>query len=132
MTIAHTMTVRPPPPPPPPGPQKNNNRRSTPPQPPSSARPLSRNGGSGPSPPPPPPPRVNSSRKLVSNNNNKRGHSLLSPTSSPTNSDWSKKQCRPPARRDGSVSIRTPTVMRDVDAYEKKYQVGEGTYGSVF
>jgi cyclin-dependent kinase 12/13 len=30
------------------------------------------------------------------------------------------------------VSIRAPTVLRDVDAFEKKFQVGEGTYGSVF
>jgi len=28
--------------------------------------------------------------------------------------------------------IHAPVVMRDIDAYEKKFQVGEGTYGSVF
>lgn len=74
-----------------------------------------------------------------SSSNNKRAHRLLSPATSPTtnNNDsiTNKKQCsRPPhhRRRCGSVSIRNPTVMRDVDAYEKKYQVGEGTYGSVF
>lgn len=30
------------------------------------------------------------------------------------------------------VSIRKPTVLRNVDAFQKKYQVGQGTYGSVF
>jgi len=30
------------------------------------------------------------------------------------------------------MSIQAPVVMRDVDAFEKKFQVGEGTYGSVF
>lgn len=30
------------------------------------------------------------------------------------------------------VSLRAPSVMRDVTAFQKKHQVGEGTYGSVF
>mmetsp|Transcript_18907 Transcript_18907/g.19167 ORF Transcript_18907/g.19167 Transcript_18907/m.19167 type:complete len:507 (+) Transcript_18907:399-1919(+) len=128
----------PPPRPPPPPP-----RRKPPPPPPSSARsstPPSRNSKSGRSPPPPPrppPPRVNSSEKIASNN--KRGHAVISASSSPSNDNGpnNKKKRRSPhhqqrRRRAGSISIRTPTVMRDVDAFEKKYQVGEGTYGSVF
>jgi len=39
---------------------------------------------------------------------------------------------KPRVARRESVSIRAPVIMRDVDAYEKKFQVGEGTYGSVF
>jgi cyclin-dependent kinase 12/13 len=30
------------------------------------------------------------------------------------------------------LSIRAPVVLRDVDVFEKKHQVGQGTYGSVF
>lgn len=30
------------------------------------------------------------------------------------------------------VSIRKPVVLRDVSAFQKKHQVGQGTYGSVF
>jgi len=30
------------------------------------------------------------------------------------------------------MSIMAPVVLRDVDVFEKKRQVGEGTYGSVF
>jgi len=30
------------------------------------------------------------------------------------------------------MTIKKPVVLRDVHAYEKKYQVGQGTYGSVF
>lgn len=41
-------------------------------------------------------------------------------------------QKKPRLSSRSSVSIRAPAVMRDVDAFEKKFQVGEGTYGSVF
>jgi len=37
----------------------------------------------------------------------------------------------PPAKRQ-QLSIQAPAVMRDVDVFEKKQKVGEGTYGSVF
>lgn len=140
---------RPPPPPPRPPPPPGR-KPPPPPGPPSSSansRPSSSSGRSPPPPPPPPPPRrVNSSENLAkinggssNNNNNKRGHAVLSPSASSSlsnknsndsNNNPNKKQRR--QHRRGSVSIRTPTVMRDVDAFEKKYQVGEGTYGSVF
>jgi serine/threonine protein kinase len=35
-------------------------------------------------------------------------------------------------RRETVRSIRVPTVMRDVNVFEKSHMVGEGTYGSVF
>jgi cyclin-dependent kinase 12/13 len=40
----------------------------------------------------------------------------------------------PPAKRirHNSVSIRAPVVLRDVNVFLKKHQVGQGTYGSVF
>jgi serine/threonine protein kinase len=38
----------------------------------------------------------------------------------------------PKRMRRGSVSITAPVVMRDVNVFEKKHQVGQGTYGSVF
>lgn len=45
-------------------------------------------------------------------------------------------QGQAPARQAGSkvghVSIMAPIVLRDVNVFEKKYQVGQGTYGSVF
>ena len=41
----------------------------------------------------------------------------------------------PPAKRicsSSNVSIRAPVVLRDVNVFLKKHQVGQGTYGSVF
>lgn len=42
----------------------------------------------------------------------------------------------PPARPAGSfrrrITIKKPVVLRDANVYTKKYQVGQGTYGSVF
>jgi len=124
-----------PPPPPPPGPPKNRplpprkpprppppppgGFKRKPPPPPPSAR------SNGRSPPPPPPPRMVST-------DNKRSQAAIS-VSSPSNSNNStppRKKAR--TNRRGSLSIAAPVVMRDVDAFEKKFQVGEGTYGSVF
>lgn len=34
--------------------------------------------------------------------------------------------------RSGSVSIVAPIELRDVNVFERKHQVGQGTYGSVF
>lgn len=67
----------------------------------------------------------------MSGENNKRDHAAIS-ASSPSNSiGLFPKKARTASRRD-SLSIQAPVVMRDIDAYEKKFQVGEGTYGSVF
>eukprot|EP00534_Pseudo-nitzschia_fraudulenta_P012841 CAMPEP_0201219482 /NCGR_PEP_ID=MMETSP0851-20130426/191097_1 /ASSEMBLY_ACC=CAM_ASM_000631 /TAXON_ID=183588 /ORGANISM="Pseudo-nitzschia fraudulenta, Strain WWA7" /LENGTH=271 /DNA_ID=CAMNT_0047509171 /DNA_START=401 /DNA_END=1217 /DNA_ORIENTATION=- len=135
MTTAQTM-VRPPPPPPPPGPPRNVQRNLTsqsvrPPPPPPRGRPppppppSSRNGKvrSTPPPPPPPPPRASIG--------NKRAHKVTSACSPASRSPFPvHKKARLPRR--GPVSFSAPVVMRDVDAFEKKFQVGEGTYGSVF
>lgn len=113
---------KPPPPPPPPG----GFKRKPPPPPPSSKSnvrsPPKLNGRS---PPPPPPPRVSVGYK---NENNKRPISSLPPRTAPNDVTF-----RPSTKqRRETRSIRAPVVMRDVDAFEKKFQVGEGTYGSVF
>lgn len=42
------------------------------------------------------------------------------------------KNSGPKRPRRGSLSIKAPVVMRDVNVFMKKHQVGQGTYGSVF
>lgn len=37
-----------------------------------------------------------------------------------------------PKLQERRVSLKAPAVMRDVTAFQKRHQVGEGTYGSVF
>jgi len=45
----------------------------------------------------------------------------------------SKPAPSPAKKQNRRVSLKAPTVMRDVvTAFQKKHQVGEGTYGSVF
>jgi len=61
----------------------------------------------------------------------KRDHATISGASAFNSSDRSAPPQKKVPRR-SSVSIRAPVVMRDVEAFEKKFQVGEGTYGSVF
>eukprot|EP00591_Stephanopyxis_turris_P006883 CAMPEP_0195517878 /NCGR_PEP_ID=MMETSP0794_2-20130614/11800_1 /TAXON_ID=515487 /ORGANISM="Stephanopyxis turris, Strain CCMP 815" /LENGTH=408 /DNA_ID=CAMNT_0040646755 /DNA_START=619 /DNA_END=1842 /DNA_ORIENTATION=- len=91
-------------PPPPRGPPPPTSRPPPPPPPPRGPPPPS-----GPPPPPrgPPPPRARVT---------KRPHD--------TNTYAQKKQPR--------VSIIRPKTLRDVTVFQKKNQVGQGTYGSVF
>eukprot|EP00522_Entomoneis_paludosa_P007051 CAMPEP_0172445062 /NCGR_PEP_ID=MMETSP1065-20121228/5033_1 /TAXON_ID=265537 /ORGANISM="Amphiprora paludosa, Strain CCMP125" /LENGTH=433 /DNA_ID=CAMNT_0013195857 /DNA_START=744 /DNA_END=2045 /DNA_ORIENTATION=- len=97
--------VRPPagrPPPPPPG-----GRPRPPPPPPRKT-------------PPPPPPKTKPP-----------------PPPPRTDSNPSPKRAVPPAAaalnaKRSKLSIMAPVVLRDVNVFEKKYQVGQGTYGSVF
>lgn len=42
------------------------------------------------------------------------------------------KKAPPPQPKRKMMTIKKPKVLRDVNAYDKKYQVGQGTYGSVF
>mmetsp|Transcript_19693 Transcript_19693/g.28545 ORF Transcript_19693/g.28545 Transcript_19693/m.28545 type:complete len:450 (-) Transcript_19693:603-1952(-) len=84
--------------------------------PPPSRRPIGR-----PAPPQGPPPRGRPAPPPLPPNQ-------LSGTKRPAGvlpSDG-KKMRRPP------ITIRAPVSMRDVTAFEKKHQVGEGTFGSVF
>jgi len=106
MASASTM-VRPPagrPPPPPPG-RKSPRPPPPPPRPPSGK--LAK--------PPPPPPKH-------------RNNAIKSPPKRPA---APPKPAAPAAKR-SKVSIMAPVVLRDVNVFEKKYQVGQGTYGSVF
>lgn len=139
MAIAQTM-VRPPPPPGPPATQQKH-RSPPPPPPPKGPPPPPPSGGASrkpppppgqpkkvsPRPPPPPPPAPPSKSDNEDNNNNSsiKKRTLQTEPSSSSGSPVKRQ-------RRGSVSIRAPTVLRDVDAFEKKFQVGEGTYGSVF
>eukprot|EP00538_Stauroneis_constricta_P004699 CAMPEP_0119570744 /NCGR_PEP_ID=MMETSP1352-20130426/43764_1 /TAXON_ID=265584 /ORGANISM="Stauroneis constricta, Strain CCMP1120" /LENGTH=449 /DNA_ID=CAMNT_0007620417 /DNA_START=3452 /DNA_END=4801 /DNA_ORIENTATION=- len=121
MAIASAM-VRPPPPkrpPPPRGP------------PPSKSAQIKKIGFKAPPPGPPkrpPPPRPPHPSSAQSTN--KR-------TNDSANNNNSSSKALPPVKKQrqtigGKVSIRLPVVLRDVDVFEKKHQVGQGTYGSVF
>lgn len=121
-----TTMVRPPPPskpsapprkpaPPPPPPARKRHGGPRPPPPPGPPK-------NKPRPPPPPPPPARSGGSLggggpLAAAGNKRH---MDPANAAR-----KQQCR-------RVSLKAPAVMRDVTAYQKKQQVGEGTYGSVF
>lgn len=91
-------------PPPPPGrpPSRVVSRGNRPP-PPKGAKP----------PPPPPPPRVDA----------KRSADQLGST---------KSQKYDNKRQKGELTLIRPAVLRDVTVFQKKHQLGQGTYGSVF
>lgn len=102
---------KPRPPPPPPAPRNTNVNISRPPPPrgpPGEDRPL--------------PPRNNGANAA----------------SAPS---WKKRPAEPPKAagrlvphhgKKRRISLKVPATMRDVTAFQKKQQVGEGTYGSVF
>lgn len=122
MASATTM-VRPPPPgrpAPPPPPNSANGIRPKPPAPPM-APPSQSNIKRAPPPPPPPPPPKSAPPATVtfSQPNGKR------PTETTEQPPQKRARC-------SSMSIRAPVVLRDVNVFLKKHQVGEGTYGSVF
>ncbi len=120
MASATTM-VRPPPPgrpAPPPPPSSANGSRPKPPAPPIAPPPQS-NTKRAPPPPPPPPKSAPPSTVTFSYQNGKR------PTEATEQSPQKRSRC-------SSMSIRAPVVLRDVNVFLKKHQVGEGTYGSVF
>lgn len=103
--LAATATAmsQPPPPPGPPRPTSQSNKPKPPPPP--SGRPPPPSAGKRPAPPP-----------TGGNHNSMNANA--------------KKQRRPLAF--GKISIKKPTVLRDVNAFHRKHKVGEGTYGSVF
>ena len=112
MAISQTMT-RPAPPPTAAGSKPLPPKPRPPPPPPSSRK----------NPPPPPP------RTLAPPPPEAPRPTLPPPPKRLlTHTDASKKM----PRLESKVSIRAPVVMRDVDVFEKKHKVGEGTYGSVF
>ena len=109
--MVHPQHGRPiPPPRPPPG-------RPAPPAPPRAPPPPPHKLPPRPTPPqtkppPPPPPPKSTAKRTV---------------------DSDEQSHRSPKRaRLGSVSIQAPVLLRDVNAFNRKHQVGQGTYGSVF
>jgi len=103
MAVASTMSQSRRPPGPPPGPPPSR----------TNARP-----------PPPPPPRApgrGRPTEFVGRSGLPGGKKRSSDETSHNN-----------PRKKMSVSIMAPVVLRDVTAFEKKQQVGQGTYGSVF
>lgn len=102
--LAATATAmsQPPPPPGPPRPTSQSNKPKPPPPP--SGRPPPPSAGKRPAPPP-----------TGGNHNSINANA--------------KKQRRPLAF--GKISIKKPTVLRDVNAFHRKHKVGEGTYGYV-
>ena len=105
------------PPPPPPARKINNNRPPPPPRPPPPTK----------RPPPPPPPR--SSGAVNGNFGSSTTASRKRPAEISTVSLSSPRKHTTHQRR--RVSLKAPTVMRDVTVFQKKHQVGEGTYGYV-
>lgn len=75
--------------------------------------------------PPPPPPPKNGPPKPPTSNGSNQSTKRLAPAAAAT---------QPPVKRSRktAVTIRAPVVLRDVNAFLKKHQVGQGTYGSVF
>ena len=121
MASATTM-VRPPPPgrpAPPPPPNSANGSRPKPPAPPSAPPPHANTKRAPPPPPPPPPKSAPPSTVTFLPQNGKR------PTDVTEQPPQKRSRC-------SSMSIRAPVVLRDVNVFLKKHQVGEGTYGSVF
>mmetsp|Transcript_24352 Transcript_24352/g.46644 ORF Transcript_24352/g.46644 Transcript_24352/m.46644 type:complete len:123 (+) Transcript_24352:584-952(+) len=122
MALTATM-VRPPPPskpsaasarkPPPPPPGRKNNINASRPPPP-------RGPPGKPRPPPPTGGNVAGNASMAIGTKRPVDHARPAPAA---RAGPSRKQQR------RSVSLKAPTVMRDVTAFQKKHQVGEGTYG---
>jgi cyclin-dependent kinase 12/13 len=69
----------------------------------------------------------------ISNNNINMRKPPPPPPSGLKRAPMARPQVPPQKRqRAESVSIMAPVVLRDVTVFEKKQQVGQGTYGSVF
>eukprot|EP00529_Nitzschia_sp_RCC80_P025521 CAMPEP_0113517924 /NCGR_PEP_ID=MMETSP0014_2-20120614/42544_1 /TAXON_ID=2857 /ORGANISM="Nitzschia sp." /LENGTH=525 /DNA_ID=CAMNT_0000415205 /DNA_START=804 /DNA_END=2380 /DNA_ORIENTATION=+ /assembly_acc=CAM_ASM_000159 len=124
---ARRTPQQPPPPPPPP-------KRTPPPPPPP------KSNGKSPvrrvAPPPPPPPPKNGSGSKNSNSAVPPTKRTVAPSSaSSTSSALSniRSPLRKKSRRDSVITIKAPTILRDVQtAYIKDRALGEGMYGEVF
>lgn len=108
--------------PPPPPPRANGGAgRAPPPRPPSS--------GSSRRPAPPRPPTSGSKRPVdnTGSNGNGNGRAKVAKLGIPE-----KKSFRMGGKFGREISVRKPMQLRHVTDYEKKQQVGKGTYGDVF
>jgi len=127
--------ARPPPPPPKPGARNFNAGRPPPPPPPSGKRnPVSLPVHAKPRPPPPPLMNVEGG---TTNNTTGRGEFGVATASAGSVGGTKKRSIDdvlpPPTRQQlqRRPSFKAPMVMRDVTAFQKRHQVGEGTYGYV-
>ncbi|KAL7445944.1 hypothetical protein ACHAXM_011763 [Skeletonema potamos] len=124
---------RPPPPPPP----KMKHQNGAPPPPPPPKRPPppppplpNNNGAEGVKSKPPPLSKKRPAPEIPTINNTSSSSAVNVAAASAAGPSPEKRQRQQhPNRR---VSLKAPVVMRDVTAFQKKHQVGEGTYGSVF
>eukprot|EP00557_Chaetoceros_sp_GSL56_P011515 CAMPEP_0176487196 /NCGR_PEP_ID=MMETSP0200_2-20121128/5989_1 /TAXON_ID=947934 /ORGANISM="Chaetoceros sp., Strain GSL56" /LENGTH=462 /DNA_ID=CAMNT_0017883981 /DNA_START=149 /DNA_END=1537 /DNA_ORIENTATION=- len=80
-----------------------------------------------PPPPPPPPLASNSSSPCVTSSTRKRP-----PPPPPSSNDKEKTLKQFKGRKVGTIFIRKPVILRDVNVFKREHKVGEGTYGSVF
>lgn len=122
MTMVTTATMPQPPPPP---------RRRPPPPPPKRSPPPPKG-------PPPPPPRYSKRSGAHMDGGRASKVARKGPPPPPPAPQSKQRTAPPPPPSLGAkpklkkAMIRKPTVLRDVNAFQEKYQVGQGTYGSVF
>eukprot|EP01082_Thalassiosira_pseudonana_P001556 g1599.t1.1.5e174189 g1599 g1599.t1 contig10:2411343-2413464(-) len=145
-TTTTTTMVRPPPPPQPP---KNRPPppKTRPPPPPPTSKPGSSvssagvNGGRKPPPPPPPPARkpeaasfavVNTKKRSIEEEEEAASISRTVTDEAPVSKKQQKRHGNTGISSVNHLHIKAPVVLRDVTVFQKKHQVGEGTYGSVF
>lgn len=112
---------------------------SQPPPPPAAPRPPKKVSANPPpprrAPPPPPRPRPPSTAKRpappppIHNRDSKKVRGSGAGTGA--NGENGRTRPRPPIAF-GKIAIRKPTVLRDVNVFDRKHKVGQGTYGSVF
>ena len=119
MATATAQMVQPPPPPPGGQPQSQQQRRHPPPPP----------GAKPPPPPGPPPPQAGAKKRppppaAAPPAGAPRPGAVAAVSASGGRLDHELKR-----RRRSSVSIMAPKKLRDVTAFQKKHQVGQGTYG---
>eukprot|EP00970_Alexandrium_tamarense_P002505 scaffold358_cov207-Alexandrium_tamarense.AAC.35 len=145
-TTTTTTMVRPPPPPQPP---KNRPPppKTRPPPPPPTSKPGSSvssagvNGGRKPPPPPPPPARkpeaasfavVNTKKRSIEEEEEEAASISRTVTDeAPVSKKQQKRHGNTGISSVNHLHIKAPVVLRDVTVFQKKHQVGEGTYGCV-
>lgn len=101
------------------GGRSNNNKKPPPPPPPPKKKP----------PPPPPPPSSIKAPPPPSNKPPVVAQSTKRPA--PASDAATNQQPLTKKVRRASVSIQAPIILRDVNVFLKKHQVGQGTYGYV-
>jgi len=85
---------------------------------------------------PPPPPRPSSFMKSntfpKSSNSGTKPSGCKRPTDASSRGNVTSKRKIDSNLSTGQITMHCPLTLRDVTVYQKKHQVGQGTYGSVF